>query len=108
MGIKISKQFLYGIAIILLAGNFSCSNSKWAVGEERVIEGRVYIIGNEPFTRLAINQGMGTQYILLCSKESEAMLRNNQGKYVKIRAQGAEMMPEGFAVKVIDATILSQ
>jgi hypothetical protein len=65
------------------------------------ITGVLYVIGNEPFTKLGLQTSNGTMYILKCTKEVELDLRTKQGKIVNVYYDGREQIPEGQALRVI-------
>jgi hypothetical protein len=65
------------------------------------VTGVLYVIGNEPFTKLGLQTPDGTMYILKCTKEIESDLRTKQGKIVNIHYNGTEQILEGQALKVV-------
>jgi hypothetical protein len=69
-----------------------------------LLEGTIYSISNEPFTRLGIQTSDGTMYILKCTKEIEQVLNARQGEKVKVHYEKVEHSPEGLTliVKKID------
>jgi hypothetical protein len=94
------------IIVLLIFIAISCSSSEWQMGEQRTVEGQVYVTGNDPFTQLAIDLGNGKYYILLCSPDVEKTLRANQGHLARVRAKGEKILAEGFAVTVLEAVVL--
>ena len=48
------------------------------------LSGTVYVIGNEPFTSVAVEAPNGTMYRIVTSKELEKRLRTLQGKKVEL------------------------
>lgn len=98
-------------SILLLSFLFalsSCSSSEWSTSETRVVTGRVYVTGNDPFTKLAVQLDGGKVYILKCSGEVEKKIQSNQGRIMKITARGAQREPEGAAIEVLDAELVTQ
>jgi len=65
------------------------------------VTGVLYIIGNEPFTKLGLQTLDGTMYILKCTKEIESGLRTKQGKIVTVHYDGMEQIPDGQTLKVV-------
>jgi hypothetical protein len=65
------------------------------------ITGVLYLVGNEPFTKLGLQVPDGTMYILKCTKEVESDLRSKQGKIVNIHYNGMEQIPEGQVLRVV-------
>ena len=82
----------------------SCSTSQQLQSENGIVEGTIYSVSNEPFTKLGIQTSDGTMYILKCSTEIEQALNTRQGKKVKVRYEKTENTPEGLTlvVKKID------
>jgi hypothetical protein len=78
----------------------SCSTSQQLNSENGVLEGTMYSISNEPFTKLGIQTPDGTMYILKCTKEIEQSLNDNQGKKVKVHYENIEHSPEGLILNV--------
>ena len=48
------------------------------------IQGKIYVTGNEPFTRLALEDAKGKVYFLSCSKELKEKLLKQQGLTVRL------------------------
>ncbi|MFQ5799052.1 MAG: hypothetical protein ACE5H0_10240 [Bacteroidota bacterium] len=72
---------LYLPAILLLLT--ACAGSK----EDRaggIIQGRIYVTGNEPFARLAVEDANGEVYLLSCSKKVQEELLKLQGMPVRL------------------------
>jgi hypothetical protein len=72
------------------------------------VTGVLFVIGNEPFTKLGLQTSDGTMYILKCTKEIESDLRTKQGKIVNVHYDGREQIPEGQALKVVKIEYLHQ
>jgi hypothetical protein len=60
------------------------------------MEGTVYSLGNEPFTKLAIQSSDGTMYFVQCTKEVERALNALQGKKVELVYEKIDSTPEGL------------
>ena len=90
------------IWVILAAFMFaSCSTSQQLQSEDGIVEGTIYSISNEPFTKLGIQTSDGTMYILKCTTEIEKVLNTRQGKKVKVYYEKTEQTPEGLTLKVV-------
>ncbi len=85
-----------------------CVGSKQSIPERGTITGRIFVIGNEPFTKLAIETSEGLMYPLKCDKATEFELRKNQGHMVHIEYDGIEQAPEGRTLQVRKAEISSE
>jgi len=78
----------------------SCSTFQRLKSENGMIEGTIYSISNEPFTKLGLQTSNGTMYILKCSKEVEQVLNKKQGQKIKIYYEKTEQSPEGLTLLV--------
>ncbi len=92
------------LATFMLAG---CSLSGQTTDETHVTTGRIQVIGNEPFTRLALQSDDGTVYVLRCEKSVETMLAGEQGHLVQVEWKVMEKVPEGNAIRVLKAVVVS-
>jgi hypothetical protein len=97
------------VIAVLLAGGWllSCASSKPATTQPQTLVGQVFVIGNEPFTKLALKAEDGQTYVLVGAKEVETMLLQHQGQIVQILTTGAEETSEGKIWRVIQAEVLS-
>lgn len=63
-------------------------------GEEEIqMTGRVYVMGNEPFTQVAIQLDNGKVYALVGEYDKE--LRALQGKRLSVKGKWSEKTPRG-------------
>jgi hypothetical protein len=85
------------ILFFLMLGLEACSCGCGSTNE-KVVKGYIAIVGNEPFTKLAIQSDDTKTYILECSKELEKELWQKQG--IRYYVQYSELRKEG------DRTIL--
>lgn len=72
--------------------------------EENAIKGFITVIGNEPFTKLALKTDDGKFYVLKCSKELNAELNMRQGSYYIIQ-YGSKLSEENNEVLVVEKAI---
>ncbi|MFO7888961.1 MAG: hypothetical protein R6V04_01330 [bacterium] len=68
--------------------------------EARTIKGVIFITGNEPFTRLALEDINGNVYYLQCSEEMVKKLWDLQGQEVLIYYNSINTNETGTFVKV--------
>lgn len=73
-----SISFYLPALLLLLA---ACGGSKEQTAGG-IIRGRIYVTGNEPFARLAVEDANGEVYVLTCSKEVQEELLKLQGMRV--------------------------
>ena len=79
--LKLFTAFL----LISLFTALGCSSSKKDNNAEKSLTGQIEVVGNEPFTHLAVKRvGAEKTYILQCDSTSKSLLEQNQGKRVKI------------------------
>ena len=69
-------------------------------GKDEELKGRIYITGNEPFTRLALKDRKGDVYYLQCEKNMKEQLWELQGKAVVIYYVSIDSNEAGKFVKV--------
>jgi hypothetical protein len=74
--------------------------------ESGTVVGTIGVIGNMPFTRVAIRVGERSSYVLLCQPPLCDSLRSWQGRLVKVRFRGSETVPEGPALNVREVELL--
>lgn len=65
------------LAITVLT--YGCCNCGKNIAEGSAVSGKIIIIGNDPFTKLAIQTDDEKVYILECSEELRKELWNKQG-----------------------------
>lgn len=68
--------------------------------------GQVFVIGNEPFTKLALKLEDGQTCVLAGTKEIEALLLQHQGQTVQILTTGSEETSEGKVWRIVQAEVL--
>ena len=91
-------------AFLITAG---CSSSK-SEGGTNEVTGQIVVVGNEPFTHLAVKTSPSEVFILDCSKQIKDRLLNNQGKLVKIFFSSKDTTQKPPVLKVEKAKIISK
>jgi hypothetical protein len=83
---KILRMLILASIMIAVASSlFGCScNCGANKNEESFVKGYITVVGNEPFTKLAIKTGDDKVYILQCSKELKDDLWRKQGSFYYI------------------------
>ena len=91
MGPKFFKEFkrfcgviLPGVLLLFFLGNLGAGSMKADKGEIQVT-GKIYVMGNEPFTQVGIELDNGKVYALLGKHDKE--LRGLQGKRLTIKGK---------------------
>jgi uncharacterized Zn finger protein len=91
------------LMMVALAG---CVSLESVNNDVETMVGEVYVTGNEPFTKFALQLEDGSAYILKCSKELQDQLSREQGKTVKVRFKGIENALEGKSLDVVSIEAL--
>jgi len=71
------------------------------------ITGTIYVIGNEPFTSLAVEDSHGKMLRLSASKEQQQQLKDLQGKKVEVRYSRIDTTAEGITLTVDEVKEIS-
>ena len=86
----------------------SCSSSKTCCSDGDSFTGTITVVGNEPFTNLALQVSGGETYLLECEKELAESLAKEQGKTYKIKFNETKKHSRGTMLIVIDAIPISE
>ena len=81
--------------------SFQCSSTKQIIPENGVMNGKIYSIRSEPFTKLGIQTSDGSMYLLKCTKELEALLSTKQGQFINVQYDTVISTPEGLILSVL-------
>ena len=73
--------YLISLSIILMLG---CTCLKDSQNQIKEIDGISAVVGNEPFSRIAIITDLQTVYLISSSEKIKKLLLDNQGEYFKI------------------------
>ncbi|MDI6766243.1 MAG: hypothetical protein QME52_05410 [Bacteroidota bacterium] len=85
-----------------------CCSSKKTSDTVHLIIGTIQVIGNEPFTKLAIETEDGTVYFLKAEDDIEERLLKYQGQFVKILYKEIEELAEGKSILVEHAELIKE
>ncbi len=98
MGIRKLVPLFFLLISIGFAACCSCG------GENNTVKGIITIVGNEPFTKLAVKLENNKNYILDCSEELKQELWKQQGNYYAIQFSESKMV-DGLPVLVVEKAI---
>ncbi len=98
--------FLFATLIIFIVLSNGCSSSKQEDAVTHQISGKLMVVGNEPFTSLAVLIYPDKAINIECPKDLETELLQNQGKYVEVTYENIFKKNNVETVKVIKAKIL--
>ena len=100
---RIASFFLLSFIFVATLGAGSLKGGR----EEMEVTGKVYVMGNEPFTQVAIRTEDGQVYALVGNHDQE--LRRLQGRRVAITGQPSEERPRGAqAIEVNSFRVLEE
>lgn len=86
------------ILFVMLLAAPGCAGEKETV--KGTVRGTIYVIGNEPFTSLAIQDSLGTMYRISASKEIQDKLLARQGKMVELEYSRIDTNYEGVTLSI--------
>jgi len=89
---KFPGVFLFGALLLVLLGTLGAGSLKMKKDEVQVT-GRIYVMGNEPFTQVAIQLDDGKVYALTGEYDKE--LRSLQGKRLTVKGKLSGKTPRG-------------
>ena len=92
--------FIFVFVVSLLAG---CTTTKEMTRDKNMVTGSLKVIGNEPFTSLALQTSTGKTYILQCPADLRRILLNHQGYQTTVWYDSVKQMLNGQALHLIDA-----
>jgi hypothetical protein len=101
---EFSKTILILPSLLLMISFSACCNCGKNLDENNTVKGFITIIGNEPFTKLAIRTDENKTYILQVSKELKDELWKKQGSYYYIK-YGDVKEVEGISTLVVEKVI---
>lgn len=103
------RHLLLSVCVGLsLCGLLSCHTSQNVLKEPQTYVGQVYVIGNEPFTQLALKLADGRTYVLEGNKELEASLLRLQGQAVSVTGKIGARKPQGQSLHVLQAEVVKR
>lgn len=101
---KFSKMILIFPFFLLIISFSACCNCGKNLDADNSVKGYITIIGNEPFTKLAIRTDDNKTYVLQVSKELKDELWKKQGNYYNIK-YGDLREEEGISTLVVEKVI---
>ena len=85
---------------------WSCSSSRIVFEVPQKVVGEIIVVGNEPFTRLAVRTEDGESYLINCDDEIRASLLSHQGKIVEIFYNEIQKKSSGEEIKAVKISFL--
>ncbi len=98
------KMKLNILIIFFIVSSFAgCTTTKEMTAGKKVFTGSIKVIGNEPFTSLALQTSTGKTYILQCPSNIRRALLSHQGYQTTVWYDSVKQTLSGQALHVIDA-----
>ncbi len=101
---KFSKMTFSILFVLLMISFYACCNCGSNLDDSNTVKGFITVIGNEPFTKLAIRTDDNKIYVLQVSKELKDELWKKQGNYYYIKF-GDRREEEGVSILVVEKLI---
>lgn len=101
---KFSKLILVFPFLLLIISFSACCNCGKNLDENSILKGFITVVGNEPFTRLAVRTDDDKIYVLQLSKELKDELWKRQGSYYSIK-YGDIREEEGVSTLIVEKVI---
>ncbi len=76
--------------------------------EDKTIQGKIIVVGNEPFTRFAITNNKQDVYLLNYNKNIEKILLENQGNFAIISYDKKEIISSDTLLTITKIEIMKQ
>ena len=102
--VKFSKTLLIFPFLLLIISFSACCNCGKNLDEGNTLKGFITVIGNEPFTKLAIRTDDNKTYVLQVSKELKDELWKKQGNYYYVKYSDLRE-EEGVSTIVVEKVI---
>jgi len=99
---KVIVNIIYLFLLLILG----CSSIKESECKLKEIDGLSTVVGNEPFTNIAIITNQQNVYLINAPEEIKKLLLNNQGHSFKIRYIDERDSADIHIIKAIDASKL--
>lgn len=100
---RILSVLLFSAVIFMIGLINGCSSS---LSIQNPVVGIIRVVGNEPFTKLAVNVNDKDVYLLECSKEIDAELSKNQGRVYEIDYTEVKKTSDGLVLVVKKAILI--
>lgn len=99
-----NRILLFGLILtfVIITG---CSSSNTSQNKTNEVMGTIMVVGNEPFTKLAIQFKPDSAYILKCDSTLRNKLIKNQGRVVKVYYNKIESTNDGEKISVVKAEL---
>lgn len=83
----------------------ACSPSRETIDPPKTMSGQIMMVGNEPFTRLALLVSPEKSYLIKCDDATKQLLYSNQGKIAELVYNEILKTNRGEELNVLSAKI---
>ncbi len=90
---------------LLVAG---CVSSETMLTPPRRVTGEIMVVGNEPFTSLAVRVSKDRLYLLTCDRRIREFLLAKQGKIAVLKYDRVRKTRFGMEIHVVNAKLYSR
>jgi hypothetical protein len=94
-------QLLVLTAVFLASG---CATSRGTFDPPRTMSGQIMVVGNEPFTRLAVQVEHEKVYLIHCNDSTKKLLMSHQGRIAQLVYSEIRETNRGEELEVLSAT----
>jgi hypothetical protein len=94
------------IAVVLLV--VACGSSRTVIDPPATVTGQIMLVGNEPFTHLALIVDPRKSYLIECDSTTKQLLLSNQGRLANLVYNEIRKTDRGEELNVLSATIRSK
>lgn len=95
------------IILSIVVFGLGCASSRTTFGPPRTLRGQIMVVGNEPFTRLAIAADHEKSYLIHCNDSTKQLLLSNQGRIAVLVYNEIRKTNQGEELEVLSATFNS-
>ncbi len=97
------KKIILMAVLLIIPFSSGCFSHQDSLKAKFVV-GQVVVVGNEPFTNLAVKINSTSTYVLKCDKETKELLWKNQGRIIKIFYDSVdnEKVPKEIDVRKVE------
>jgi len=94
-------KLLFLSGFVLLSG---CASSQSTLVPPQTLTGQILVVGNEPFTRLAVSVEHEKVYLIQCDESTRQILMSHQGKIAILTYSEIYETKSGEEINVLRAT----